>query len=864
MDIMSAAFGLAAGAVVTRAGARLREHRREPAGLADLLGWGFLVGDGVIMQKDGSLLAGFQYTGPDVTAATTAELNVLSRHVNDALLPFADDWMLHVDAIRQLSAPYAPSAFPDAITQLIDEERRSAYQARASRQYESTYVLIATYLPAPELFNRLAAWFVQRDATQKNMVADWSRVLDVYEEALHGLEHRLSSRLRISRLDSHTLVRHLHTCLTGDSHPVRAPEHGSYLNVVLADQELVGGFEPRIGANHIRTVAVHGYPHASHAGALDFLNTLPFGFRWSNRILPLSQRTAGRLIRRHQLTWYKKRKGAAAWLQDIAGGGGASKARDTTTQADADLFLDHDARRMAQDAGEAASENASGGVRFCFYNQVVVVTDPDPQRADAVAAEIVKTLHDSGYAGRVESVNALEAFLGTLPGHGYPNLRRPVVSTRNVADLLPVTSVWPGLATNPSPLFPPASPPLLWAATAGATPFRVNLHDSDVGHALVLGKTGSGKSTLLGILAAQFRRYADAQVFVFDVGYSMWLLARALGGSHYDLAAGRPDALRFQPLARVDEPSERAWAAEWIETLATLQGVTVMPLHRLRIDRALALIAENAPAHRTLTELLTQLQHAELSAALRPYTFAGLYGQLLDASHDDLGVSQFTVFELRHLLSLDDRIAIPVLLYLFRRIEQRLDGRPTLIEIDEAWMALLHPKFGPRVTQWLLTLRKQNGAVVLATQSPAQLAQLAARHAVIDSCPTKFYLPNADAASPSAATLYHDLGLNDREIATVATATPKRHYYMKTPRGSRLFELALGPFALAFLSVPAGRTVEDVKRHVEGMIERYGTGWPTEWIAQQGLKNLHDALGKRLGGPEGSPTITDHQYPSIH
>ena len=289
-----------------------------------------------------------------------------------------------------------------------------------------------------------------------------------------------------------------------------------------------------------------------------------------------------------------------------------------------------------------------------------------------------------------------------------------------------------------------------------------------------------------------------------------------------------------------------------------------MPLHRLRIDRALALIAENAPAHRTLTELLTQLQHAELSAALRPYTIAGLYGQLLDASHDDLGVSQFTVFELRHLLSLDDRIAIPVLLYLFRRIEQRLDGRPTLIEINEAWMALLHPRFGPRVTQWLLTLRKQNGAVVLATQSPAQLAQLAARHAVIDSCPTKFYLPNADAASPSAASLYHDLGLNDREIATVATATPKRHYYMKTPRGSRLFELALGPIALAFLSVPAGQTVEEVKRHVEGLIERYGPGWPTEWIAQQGLKHLHDVLGKRFGGPEGSPQCTDHQYPTIH
>jgi type IV secretion/conjugal transfer VirB4 family ATPase len=644
-------------------------------------------------------------------------------------------------------------------------------------------------------------------------------------------------------------VTHLHECVTGKPHRVRAPAHGAYLNVVLADQDLVGGFEPRIGAAHIRAVAVHGFPHASQAGALDVLNALPHAFRWSSRIVPLGSIAAGRLIRRYQLTWYKKRKGAAAWLQELAGGR-ATQSR--AVDADADLFLDHDARRMAQDASEAAAENASGRVRFCFYNQVAVVTDHDPGRADAVAAEIVKTLHDSGYTGRVESVNALEAFLGTLPGHGYPNLRRPVVSTRNVADLLPVTSVWPGLATNPSPLFPPASPPLLWAATNGATPFRVNLHDSDVGHALVLGKTGSGKSTLLGILAAQFRRYPGAQVFVFDVGYSMWMLARAVGGSHYDVAAGRPDALRFQPLARVHDPSERAWAAEWIETLAVLQGVTVTPAHRARIDRALALIAENAPPHRTLTELLPQLQHVELLAALRPYTLAGLYGQLLDAAHDDLGQSQFTVFELRHLLALDDRVAIPVLLYLFRRIEQRLDGRPTLIQIDEAWMALLHPRFGPRITQWLLTLRKQNGAVVLATQSPAQLAQFASRYAVIDSCPTKFYLPNADAASSGTAPLYRDLGLNDREIDTIATATPKRHYYVKTPRGSRLFELGLGPLALSFLTVPRGLTVDECKRKVEGLIERDPKSWQGTWLAEQGLTDLSASLRVALTGSDNT------------
>jgi type IV secretion system protein VirB4 len=145
-----------------------------------------------------------------------------------------------------------------------------------------------------------------------------------------------------------------------------------------------------------------------------------------------------------------------------------------------------------------------------------------------------------------------------------------------------------------------------------------------------------------------------------------------------------------------------------------------------------------------------------------------------------------------------------------------------------------------------LTLRKQNAAVVLATQSPAQLAQLATRHAVIDSCPTKFYLPNPDAASPGAAALYHDLGLNDREVETIATATPKRHYYVKSPRGSRLFELGLGPLALAFLTSPAGQTVEESKRRLESMIGQYGPTWPAEWVAERGHPVWASALREAL------------------
>jgi len=158
MELLSTAAGFAGGAATAQLLGRLREHRTAPTGLADLLGWGFLVDEGVVLQKDGSLLAGFAYTGPDVSAATTAELDALTRHVNDALLPFADDWMFHVDAVRRRATAYPAGVFPDAVSGLIDEERRRTYQVTESSQFETICAFVVTYLPPPALYSRLATW----------------------------------------------------------------------------------------------------------------------------------------------------------------------------------------------------------------------------------------------------------------------------------------------------------------------------------------------------------------------------------------------------------------------------------------------------------------------------------------------------------------------------------------------------------------------------------------------------------------------------------------------------------------------------------------------------------------------------------
>ena len=526
---------------------------------------------------------------------------------------------------------------------------------------------------------------------------------------------------------------------------------------------------------------------------------------------------------------------------------------------------------MLEDAARAMAALSSGEERFSYYTSVLLVAEESAERADRVAAEVLEAVRARRFTARVEDVNAVEAFIGSLPGHGYANLRKPVLSTTNIADLLPTTSVWPGRAENPSPFFPKGSPALLWAATAGTTPFRVNLHDDDVGHALVIGSTGSGKSVLVGTLLAQWFRYPEAQAFLFDVGYAGYLLARACGARHYDIAAGRPDRVRFQPLARVDDPAERAWAVDWLETLVALQGAEVTPAERARLARALELLAGSPREHRTLTELMVQVQSAPLKAALRAYTTGGHLGYLLDADEDGVGEGAYQVFELKHLVELSDKVLVPVLLHLFRRIEARLSaGRPTLIVIEEAWAALLKSAFAGRIRQWLLTLRKENAAVVLVAHSPAQLATLENRQLLVESCPTRIFLPNADALDGQNAALFEALGLGPAEVEIVARARRKRDYYFASPSGRRLFSLGLGPAALAFLSARPGRSTQETRAEADALIAEHGAAWPAHWLRRCGHAAEAAEVASELGpsgdgthaAPEPPPTVLHGAAPS--
>src|SRR3546814_350970 len=415
--------------------------------------------------------------------------------------------------------------------------------------------------------------------------------------------------------------------------------------------------------------------------------------------------------------------------------------------------------------------------------------------------------------------------------HCYANGRQVLVSTLNLAHLLPFSAGWAGPGRNAHL----DGPPLLVCRTHGATPFRLSLHVGDVGHALVVGPTGAGKSVLLAMLVLQFRRYSGSRVFVFDTGRSIRATVLGLGGEHYDLGGG---AIAFQPLAGIDDPATRSWAADWLEGLLAHEGIEPDPGIKDALWSALGSLASAPACERTLSGLCALLQENRLRQALAPYVLGGPHGRLLDAECESLGEGEVRAFEMEQLMHARGAV-LPVLTYLFHRLERRFDGAPTLLVLYEAWTFLDDPLFAGRIREWLKTLRKKNVSVVFATQSLADIQRSAIAPALVDSCPSRIFLPSPQALEPQLRSVYESFGLNARQIELIAHAQPKRDYYYQSRAGNRLFDLDLGPVALAFTgaSTPAGQ------RSLDRVLADAGVpGFAGAWLRHCGLGWAADLL----------------------
>ena len=457
-----------------------------------------------------------------------------------------------------------------------------------------------------------------------------------------------------------------------------------------------------------------------------------------------------------------------------------------------------------------------------------------------------RIVNGRGFTAIRETLNAVDAWLGSLPGHPYANVRQPILHTLNLAHMVPLSAVWAGEDANRHL----QAPALIQAQTDGTTPFRLNLHIGDVGHTLVVGPTGAGKSVLLSLLALQWKRYTNAQVFIFDKGRSARAATLCMGGAHIDL--GSSNAPSLQPLKDIDTEHGASFAADWLTGLCTNEGVSMTPDLKARLWEAIQSLSSAPENERTLTGLSLMLQDDTLKSALHPFTLEGPHGRLLDADHESLSLADTVCFEMEELMHAKGAVA-PVITYLFHRLEARFTGKPTLLILDEAWLFLDDPMFAARIREWLKTLRKKNVSVVFATQSLADIANSSIAPALVESCPTRIFLPNERAQEPQSKETYERFGLNTRQIELISRATPKRDYYYQSPLGARVFDLGLGPIAL---SVCGASSPENQARMDRIWAETEGDGFAACWLIEKGLPWAAELLTRWPGhAPEAADPI---------
>jgi len=775
----------------------LKEYRGTADRLADHLPWAALVAPGVVLNKDGSFQRTFRFRGPDLESATEAELVSVCARANNALRRLGTGWSLFFDAERIEALGYPDSDFPDPASWLVDEERRAHFDGRKGQHFESRYHLTLCFLPPADQVSRAERALLEREVAQEGR--DWRQELRAFIAETDRVLDLLSGLMpEVRPLDDGETLTFLHGCISAKRHDVSAPETPIYLDGLLVDTPLSGGIEPMLGDRHLRTVTVLGFPNATRPGILDALNHQDFAYRWATRFIALDKTAANKTLTKIRRQWFNKRKSIAQLMREVM-------------MNEPVPLTDSDADNKVADADLALQALGGDHVAFGYYTATITVSDEDRAAADEKVRIVERIVNGLGFTCIRESVNAVEAWLGSLPGHVYANVRQPLVHTLNLAHLMPLSAVWAGPARNEHL----AEPPLLYAETSGSTPFRLSTHVGDVGHMLIVGPTGAGKSVLLALLALQFRRYPGAQVYMFDKGLSARAAVLAMGGEHH--ALGESYALAFQPLRNIDDDGERAWAAEWLATLLGAERVDVTPEVKEALWSALTSLASAPAEERTLTGLAVLLQSNALKAALMPYTLEGPFGRLLDAAENRLALSDVQCFETEALMNTAG-VVLPVLTYLFHRLEERFDGQPTLLVLDEAWVFLDNPLFAARIREWLKILRKKNVSVVFATQSLADIADSSIAPAILESCPQRIFLANDRAIEPQARATYERFGLNERQIELIGRATPKRHYYLQSRRGNRLFELALGPVALAL----CGASDPDTQSLIDRLLAEHG------------------------------------------
>lgn len=434
---------------------------------------------------------------------------------------------------------------------------------------------------------------------------------------------------------------------------------------------------------------------------------------------------------------------------------------------------DDEAMSLRRDLGVAKDDVAAGRSSFGEHHLTVMVKAPTLIGVDQSAADVQSAFTELGIISVREDINQEPAFWAQFPGNFKDIARRALISSGNFAGLASCHNFPVGQAEGNH-----WGPAITVLETTSAGPYYFNFHRGDLGNFTVIGPSGSGKTVVLGFLLAQAQKVKPRTVF-FDKDRGAEIFLRAIGGSYDVLRPGEPT--RLNPLLLPDDPTNRRFLADWTAKLVTARGAALEAEDIARIADAVDANYAQPPEYRRLrhfAELFRGSQRpnsADLAARLAPWHGSGDYAWLFDNAEDGLDLEVQTLgFDMTNILD-DPAARTPAMMYLFHRVEQRLDGDPTIIVIDEGWKALDDDVFVQRIKDWEKTIRKRNGIIGFATQSAQDALTSKISSAIIEQAATQIFMVNPQARAED----YRDgFGLTSHEYDLVRTLPDSAHCFL--------------------------------------------------------------------------------------
>lgn len=725
-------------------------EREESAGLR--LPYARHVDDRTIELRDGSIMQIIKISGLLFETVDSTELDYRKEMRDAALRSIGSSrFAIYHHVIRRRVEPDLTANYPDNFSAELDEAWRRRQSSR--RLFANELYITIIRRPATGklgIVDRMATWLGRASGTE-HREAGFSadcRALDAASDqmqaALSSYGPKVLSAYRGPGGDCSEPLEFLSTLYNDEARPVRLPEGdlGEYLpyrRVSFGRDTLELGVSPTGERSFAAMVSMKDYPSRSTPGMLDDLLRLPVE-------LVISQSMA--FVDRQQ---------------------GLSRMNLSLRRMRAS---DDEAISLRSELTQAKDNLAAGRAAFGEHHLTVMVRGDTVAEVDAGTAEVQASLTDLGIVSVREDLGLEPAFWAQFPGNFRFIARRALIGSANFASFASGHNFPLGKAAGNH-----WGDAVTLFETTAAGPYFFNFHHGDLGNFTVIGPSGSGKTVIVNFLLAQARRFHPRIVF-FDKDRGAELFIRAIGGGYDALRPGTPS--RFNPLLLDDTPENRRFLIDWISRLGAIDGQMPSVAEQQQIKDA---VDANFVARKPYRRLRTFVQlfrgesrpHAQdLFARLRPWWGEGEHAWLFDNAEDGVDLSNETVgFDMTRILD-DPVLRTPAMMYLFHRVDERLDGTPAIIVVDEGWKALDDDVFVQRIRDWEKTIRKRNGIVGFVTQSAADALRSKIASAIIEQAATQIFTANPKA---QAEDYMQGFGLTAQEYELVR----------KLPDSSRCF-----------------------------------------------------------------------------